>query len=105
VRPSVAAPAPSNQSLTLPEGAQGDVFIAANPDGSTVFEVALDVANLGPLRCAVSLHQGTVEATFFATDVNLRRLLEAEAPHLRDALSARGLSVSAVRVELSAEQK
>jgi flagellar hook-length control protein FliK len=102
VRPSVPAPCLSDEVQVLPESLAQAATIANNPDGSTVFTVSLELDDLGPLRCQIAFHHGEVEATFLAADVNLRRLLEAEAPRLRNALEARGLKASAVRVELSA---
>jgi len=100
VRPSVRAAEAAGELPALPEDAAGAAMFIAQPDGSSAFEVSLEVETLGPLRCQIVVAEDGVHATFFAGDVNLRRLLEAEAPRLRNALEARGLAVQAVRVAI-----
>ncbi len=74
-------------------------MLIANPDGTAAFEIAFDDDVFRNLACSITVGPAGVIATFRASDVNTRRLLEAEAGNLRVRLSERGLKVAEVRVE------
>lgn len=82
-------------------GAADTALLVSEPDGSTAFEIAINDDLFRDLSCRVSVADGVVVATFRVVDVNLKRLLEAEAPRLRAQLEARGLKVAEVRVEVA----
>jgi flagellar hook-length control protein FliK len=81
--------------------AEGAASVTANPDGTAVFDIELDDAVLGPLRCQIQWQNGSVEALFLVQDRRLMRLLDGEMSRLRRGLEKRGINVQAVRVELA----
>jgi len=75
------------------------VFLGENEEGGQGVSVLIRDDLFENLRCAIDVESdGRVKATFFVKDINLRRLLEAEAGRLRDSLEARGLKVREVAV-------
>jgi hypothetical protein len=82
------------------EQAADSALLASHPDGSVSFDIVFNDEVFRDLACSVRVKDGRVVATFRARDKNLKRLLEAEAPRLRDQLEAKGLRVEEVRVEI-----
>lgn len=101
VRPSVAAPkrpsAPADLEPPLAAGARAALFFQSGEHEQT-FDIALDEALLGNVRCRISLGPDGVDATFVVDDVNQRRLLDGESARLRQSLTDKGLKVRQVRV-------
>jgi len=80
----------------------GDVarraFAGTTAEGYALFEIVIADEVFPELRCSIAQTPDGVLATFFAADVNTRRLLEAEAPRLRLRLEERGLKVAEISI-------
>lgn len=78
-------------------------LLVASPDGAQSMQLSIRDDVFAQLQCNIEVGPQGVVATFYAQDVNTRRLLAAESDALRLRLEARGLSVAAVRVAAAGE--
>ncbi|MCK5689330.1 flagellar hook-length control protein FliK, partial [Myxococcota bacterium] len=102
IRPGVQKPQRSalrGAEGSLPEDGQ----MVQMPDGGNLFDFEWDDDVIGKIQCSILVHDGEVAATFLASDINARRLLEAETPRLRVQLESKGLRVTKILVRESEE--
>jgi hypothetical protein len=76
-----------------------DSAMLVNDAEGTSFDISIRDDVFSELACRITVNDGKVIATFKVSDVNTRRLLEAESGRLRAQLEERGLTVAAIRVE------
>ncbi len=99
VRPPVQQRQPAApQAEALLSLAAQTAMLRSEPGGAMSFDIAFNDDIFVDMACTISVHAGRATATFRVQDDNSRRLLEAEAPRLRDGLERRGLKVTAVQV-------
>ena len=98
-RPPEAAPQPISGN-TPPLRPQDTATLHTAADGTMALSMVLHDPELGELACDIAVSEGRATATFTVTDVNTRRLLEAEAAKLRLGLEKQGLRDAAIRVVL-----
>ena len=96
------APTAAPASTLLAETTDAALLVAS-PDGAQSMQLSFRDDVFAQLQCNIEVGPRGVVATFYAEDVNTRRLLAAESDALRLRLEARGLSVAAVRVAASGE--
>lgn len=65
---------------------------------TTSFRLQFHDDILKDTTCLLTLHQGKLVATFYATDVDMRRLLEGQAARLESQLNQRGLRQVLIRI-------
>ena len=78
-------------------------LLRTQPDGGMAFDVVIRDDVFADLSCTIAVHEGHATATFWVSDANTRRLLEAEAGRLRSALEGRGLRVERIEVIVNKE--
>jgi flagellar hook-length control protein FliK len=98
IRPSARQRQPEAAAAAIPADLGGSMQVTSEADGATTFDLTLPDDLFENLHCQLTLRDHRLVATFRVADVNLRRLLEAEAGRLRARLEERGLKVAEIVV-------